>query len=305
MDNVTSPIKKWITQSVWKNAEILNVRPLKGGTSSTVLLIRLIVAGKEKEAVLRIFDNEEWRKEEPDLAMHEAESLRFAANVAIRTPELISVDPEGEECGFPAVVMTKLPGAVILKPNDMTAWIEGMAESLAFIHQYDGDFPWSYQAYTDVSLLTTPLWTKYSEYWEDSLHYLKKSHPAANISFIHRDFHPANVLWTGDQVSGIVDWVNACRGPKGVDVGHCRFNLAMLHGVECADLFLKKYQMKAVDFQYDPYWDILSLVDILTGPPNVYEGWKAFGITHLTDQMMVERLDEYLFSLWKKIQNLS
>ena len=29
---------------------------------------------------------------------------------------------------------------------------------------------------------------------------------------LHRDFHPLNVLWGAADVSGVVDWVNACVG---------------------------------------------------------------------------------------------
>ncbi|MFD0682267.1 MULTISPECIES: hypothetical protein [unclassified Paenibacillus] len=48
----------------------------------------------------------------------------------------------------------------------------------------------------------------------------------------------------------IKPWVNACRGPAGIDIGHCRLNPAML-----------------------------------------------FGVTGLTDKLMVERLDRYMASL--------
>jgi hypothetical protein len=53
-------------------------------------------------------------------------------------------------------------------------------------------------------------------------------------------------------------------------------------------------------FTYDPYWDLLSLIEILIGPPKVYPGWTAFGVTGLTDELMEERLDSYLLSLLKR-----
>ena len=62
-------------------------------------------------------------------------------------------------------------------------------------------------------------------------------------------------------VSGIVDWPNTCLGPAGIDVGHCRVNLALLHGVEFADLFLEAYQRHATEFIYDSYFDIVSIFD--------------------------------------------
>ena len=92
--------------------------------------------------------------------------------------------------------------------------------------------------------------------------------------------------------------MNACQGPEGIDIGHCRLKLEQLYDVETADAFLKAYQKRVEDtFTYDPYWDFLTLIDILFDPPTVYPGWAAFGFTGLTDRMMEERLDMYVGSL--------
>jgi hypothetical protein len=109
-------------------------------------------------------------------------------------------------------------------------------------------------------------------------------------------------LWKDGQVSGVVDWVNACVGPVEIDIGHCRVNLALLFGVESADQFLEAYQTLASgSFNYDPYWDVVSICDFfLPGPPEVYSGWKAFGIHDLHNEMMRERADEYLMSVLKQ-----
>lgn len=100
-------------------------------------------------------------------------------------------------------------------------------------------------------------------------------------------------------MSGVVDWPNACLGPAGIDVGHCRVNLALLYGVEVADLFLATYEKHAgSSFIYDSYWDIVSAFDFVgDGPPTVYGGWAAFGVTGLTDVMMEERMDAFVASL--------
>ena len=115
--------------------------------------------------------------------------------------------------------------------------------------------------------------------------------------FIHRDYHPANVLWAEGKVSGVVDWVNACRGPAGIDVGHCRVNLALLHGVEMADLFLHAYIRYSKDFTYNPYFDIVTVLDFVDEPLTVYKGWTDLGVEGLTDRLMEERMDLYLESI--------
>ena len=55
--------------------------------SSIVHSITLMVLGVESKVVLRQFDNADWLKQEPDLALHEAESLRWAAKTGVPTPE--------------------------------------------------------------------------------------------------------------------------------------------------------------------------------------------------------------------------
>ena len=129
---------------------------------------------------------------------------------------------------------------------------------------------------------------------------MKDIAPTTKQTFIHRDFHPTNVLWHDGNVSGVVDWVNACRGPANVDVGHCRVNLALLHGVEVADQFLDAYLNVANrEFEYNPYWDLLTIFDFIevNEPPTVYEGWINLEVRGLTDTMMRERMERYLISL--------
>jgi aminoglycoside phosphotransferase (APT) family kinase protein len=70
--------------------------------------------------------------------------------------------------------------------------------------------------------------------------------PAYEPVTIHRDFHPGNVLWTGADISGIVDWGNACVGPAAFDLAHLRVNLASLAGQAATD----------ATFPGDPSWDI-------------------------------------------------
>ena len=118
------------------------------------------------------------------------------------------------------------------------------------------------------------------------------------VRFIHRDFHPSNLLWQNGQVSGVVDWVNGCRGPAGIDVAWCRHNLANLHGVAVADDFLGAYiEAAGSEFDYDPHWDLMTVVELLPGPPRMYDGWRASGIAPISSAIMRERVDAYIASV--------
>ncbi|TWT24938.1 aminoglycoside phosphotransferase family protein [Planomicrobium sp. CPCC 101110] len=295
-------ISDWIVESIGEDAEIRHVQPLAGGTSSTLREITVYCSGETASYVLRLFSNKEWLAQEPDLAQHEAQSLRHMSGSGITAPRLVAYDETGKKCGFPATLMTKIRGAVRLQPAKEDQWIDGLAMALAKIHQTNEEsFPFEYFSYNDALTMEKPLWSKVPDEWMRAFYIVAGVRPQTKLSFIHRDYHPSNVLWEGEKVSGVVDWVNACLGPAGVDVGHCRVNLAQLYGVSVADRFLSAYQRYAgASFGYHPYWDLLSLIDILDGPPSVYAGWIEFGMTGLSDELVRHRLDEYLCSLLER-----
>ena len=299
-DMLPERLLQWAARAVHPDAAIVSARQLLGGTSSTMHCLSVQSGGQIVDYVLRQLDNEEWLLEEPDAAQHEAESLRFAAKTGLHTPHIVAYDIDGSACGIPAV---RLEGAVALQPQRLGPWLNGLAQTLASIHAVDADrFGWEYFTYIDVDSLEPPAWSKAPERWSAILGIVRgpRPHPTKHC-FIHRDYHPGNVLWSGGAVSGVVDWVNACRGPAGIDVGQCRLDLAKLHGVEAADTFLSAYERFAeTAFRYDPYWDLLSVVDTLFDPPAVDEGWKAFGVVSLTDELVAERLELYAASLLRR-----
>ncbi|PSL40288.1 aminoglycoside phosphotransferase (APT) family kinase protein [Planomicrobium soli] len=299
--NITLPKKTldWVVKSIGEGAKIQRVQPIAGGTSSTLRELLVCRADKTESYVLRMFSNKEWLEQEPDLAQHEAESLQYMRCRGITVPQLIAFDQTGEECGLPATLMTKINGEVVLQPMEEQVWIDELALTLAKIHKTEGEeFPFEHFSYNNALTMERPLWSKVPNEWMRAFYIAAGIRPQTQLSFIHRDYHPSNVLWEGGKITGVVDWVNACVGPIGVDVGHCRVNLAQLYGVSTADRFLAAYQNYSKEsFKYHPYWDLLSLIDILDGPPSVYTGWLEFGMIGLSDELIQHRLDEYLLSL--------
>ncbi|WP_425147235.1 phosphotransferase family protein [Deinococcus sp.] len=305
-------IRRWIEEQAGPGAAILSAQELVGGTSATLHAVSLRVGGDVQELVIRQFDRLDWLRLEPDLARHEAAALAWAARTGVPTPRLIAYEERAEVCGVPLVLMSRLPGAVNLRPADLSGWLDAQAAALAQIHRTDpggldwadldwADLAWEHFSYSDPASQTPPRWSGVPDAWERALHLVRGPRPAYTPRFIHRDYHPANVLWQGGRLSGVVDWVNACRGPAGADVGHCRVNLAQLFGTLAADEFLSAYRRQAgMAFEYEPFWDILSLTDILTDELAVYAGWWAFGVRDLSGPLIGERLDAYLLSLLER-----
>ena len=310
MNPASEQLLQWVKAAIGgREVAITGMHRLYGGMSSIMQRLELHVDGERRELVLRQFDDEQWLRQEPDLARHEAAALqRASALLGERAPQVIAYDETGERCGRPAVLMTKLDGAMELSPADMSEWLDGLAAAIAGVHAGDGgkaEFAWRYYAYFDVTSLVHAdwAWSQAPDLWRRAADIVGAGLPPYRACFIHRDYHPTNVLWAGGKVSGVVDWVNACIGPAGIDVGHCRVNLAQLYGVEAADAFLEAYRRHAgAAFAYDPYWDLRSLLDMGNDPPDVYPGWTALGVTGLTAELIMARLDAYAASLLERIK---
>jgi aminoglycoside phosphotransferase (APT) family kinase protein len=289
--------RRWIEGAA--GASVVAVRVLPGATSSLLHAVEVEGPTGKRSLVLRRFVNEKWVNAEPDVAVREGMSLQHATRAGLPAPELIALDADGEHCGVPATLVTRLEGSVVLEPADWKQWLRGLAAAATRIHRVDAaGFRWKYRRYNEGATLTLPRWSKQQDAWAKAIEVVEGPPRSYSECFVHRDYHPSNVLWQNGRVSGVVDWVNGCRGPAGIDVAWCRHNLANLHGVSVADEFLSSYVAAAgSEFTYDPYWDLMSVVELLPGPPSMYEGWRASGIPNISNAVMRERVDEYVASV--------
>ena len=290
-------VRSWIEDAA--EGRVTSVAVLPGATSSLLHSIEIESNGQRRSLVLRRFTNEVWVRQEPDIAVREAASLQQATRAGLPAPQLVATDRDGSYCGVPATLVTMLPGEVVLRPTNWNEWIKGLAHAAAQIHRVDAaGFRWKYRRFNDGDALAVPLWSTRPKVWKKAIDVVQGPTPSYRECFVHRDYHPSNVLWSKGRVTGVVDWVNGCRGPAGIDVAWCRHNLANLHGVSVADDFLAAYIGAAgSEFAYDPYWDLMSVVELLPGPPSMYEGWRANGVPHISDAVMRERVDLYVASL--------
>jgi aminoglycoside phosphotransferase (APT) family kinase protein len=303
--NLPSDLLHWIADAIGPGTTVESVRQLQGATSSTLYAVDAARNGRRVDLVLRRFTNREWLREEPDIPQREAESMRMARRVGVSAPEPVALDDRQGQDGVPVLLMTRLPGAVDLLPDDMDGWLYGLAEAILPLHSLEAaDFPWEYAPYNDVTRLAVPAWSSCPDLWRQAIEIVNGPWPEAHTCFIHRDYHPTNVLWQDGRVSGVVDWPNGCRGPVDLDLAWCRMNLAGMYGVEVADRFLHAYESlagSAFGYRYHPFWDLIVIIEGLPGPPDVYPPWVEFGMSGLTDALMLEREDAYLNSVMGKI----
>jgi hypothetical protein len=110
-----------------------------------------------------------------------------------------------------------------------------------------------YRPYELGKQLLPPTWTRHPRAWWRAIEVYQGPAPSTERVFLHRDFHPGNVLWRRRRLTGVVDWANASLGAPEADVGHCRANLAGHLGSAVADDFLARWQALTGRTSYHPY----------------------------------------------------
>jgi aminoglycoside phosphotransferase (APT) family kinase protein len=250
---VTARHRAWVSGHT--GSRVTGVRRLAGASSTAV---HGLVLADGRRVVLRRYAWAAYMQAEPDAPQREVDSLVFARAHALAVPDVLAADVTGHEVGdgVPALLMSFVPGRAIAVP-DLTS----LAEVAATIHSLDADgfaheyFPW----YADTTLAPPPgsaqpsLWTRAIELWHTAM-------PPYEPRFIHRDFHPGNVLWSRGRPTGIVDWPNGCRGPRGCDVAHCRTNLISLSGEGAADTFTAAYESLTGE-RHHPFWELAAVLE--------------------------------------------
>ena len=253
---------RWVESEL--GARVEGVRACKGGSSSAIHLVRLSRGTSRLTVVLRRYVIAELNDEEPDIAEREARVLRLLNRCEITTPELLAVDTSGDRAGAPAIVMTRVPGRVEWSPTDIEPWLHQLAELLPQLHASpitvaDGVQP--FRPYEPESWGPPP-WMRNPKLWDRAVEVFHGARLDPDGVFIHRDFHPGNVLWRRGRVAGLVDWQAASVGPRTVDVVHCRSNLLSRFGAEVADRFLAIWQ-RMTGCDYHPWAEVVMLVDAL------------------------------------------
>ena len=125
--------------------------------------------------------------------------------------------------------------------------------------------PRTYQSWASPAKHVVPEWAREPAAWERAFEVLEQDPPPYDGTFLHRDFAPRNVLWTGPDVTGVVDWVETSWGPPWLDVAHFRTNLVLTHGTEVADRFAATYA-RLTGREPQPYFDVMDVVGLLPAP---------------------------------------
>ncbi|MEU9271821.1 aminoglycoside phosphotransferase family protein [Streptomyces sp. NPDC048251] len=288
---------------------IVRTEALHGGI--TAEMRRLTVGtrdGDTRDLVLRTFVDPSFVENAEELLNREAGVLALLAGTDVPAPEPVAVDPTAAQCEYPSLLMTHLAGRTVLDDEGLEARVPLLARQLVAIHALrPAERPQAYEAWTTADAVVPPEGADAAA-WAAATDVIRRPAPPYEGRFLHRDFHPGNVLFdvvprspAGPRITGVVDWVQTSWGPADLDVAHCSTNLALLHGPAWGLRFAAAYEeaggVLAAAASERLYWRLLDGLAFAAGLQWVTRPWREAGRAELTTRAAEERLDAYVTAL--------
>ncbi|WBP90959.1 aminoglycoside phosphotransferase family protein [Kitasatospora cathayae] len=323
--------RRWVEGVLAPGERITRVRALQGGWTSQMRRLDIEPSddgddgdgddgrgsddgsgGGGYTLVLRSFVKPFYRRHAPAMLEREAGVLRLLEAGAIPAPRLRAVDATGAHCDDPSLVMTHLPGSVrVHEDADVARRTTLLAGQLATLHTLEvpeQERPRPWQAWTSPERVQVPAATERAGLWKRAVELIDREAPAHHACFLHRDFHPGNVLFTGHgpqlAISGVVDWVETSWGPSDLDVAHCSTTLALLHGAPAglalADAYEQAGGTLTADGRDHLYWRLLDALAFAPDAEKVAVPWRELGRTDLSAPVLAGRLEDYLQALFDR-----
>jgi aminoglycoside phosphotransferase (APT) family kinase protein len=296
--------RAWVAKQLPEGRTVDKSTFLTGGWSAQM---RRLTLDDGTALALRTFVKPFFRRHAPGLLAREAEVLTLlAGQEGVPAPELTGVDATAEQCDHPSLLMSLLPGRVrVDEEDDLDPRVDLLAAQLARIHRVvPEERPRPYQAWTSPDRVLAPE----GAMWERAVDVIRRDPPPYEGCFLHRDFHPGNVLFTGSgaglRISGVVDWVETSWGPADLDVAHCSTALALLHGPEYGLGFRERYEAQGghrlADGPDHLYWRLLDALAYAPDAAKLAGPWRELGRTDLTPQVLGGRLEAYVAGLLER-----
>jgi hypothetical protein len=247
------------------------VGPVAGSTTASARAFRVrgVRGARGVEAAIPVlvkaYDRELPGVDGAHFVFSEARGLTAAEQAGLPAPRLVAVDADGSRVGFPAIAMTVLRGEVRARPTSTAdEWVDGLATELVRIAEAPRpaiELPLAESWRQPASADDPPEWITDGAVWRAAVERVDAGLVGSTDGFIHRDYHPLNVLWHDDEVTGVLDWVNACEGPIEYDVSRCRVNVALAIGLDGADAFLGA--CGELGRAYERVWDLETVFSLL------------------------------------------
>ncbi|MEU0068698.1 phosphotransferase [Streptomyces sp. NPDC006332] len=110
-------------------------------------------------------------------------------------PALVAADPTAAYCEYLSLLMTYLAGRTVLDDERLEARVPLLARQLVAIHALrPAERPRAYEAWTTADAVVPPNGADAAA-WAAAIDVIRKPAPSYEGRFLHRDFHPGNVLF--------------------------------------------------------------------------------------------------------------
>ena len=310
-DRGWSDTRAWVEERVGEKCRIDAVERLRGGWTSEMRRLRISGTGEPQWLVLRSFVKPFFVQHAKGLLTREADILCLLSETDVPVAAFRGVDATAVYCDHPSLLMSLLPGSVRLEEEDAGLRAELLARQLVGIHQVRvpvEDRPRVYQAWTSPDRVRLPESTERPALWQRAVDIIRRDPPDYRPCFLHRDFHPGNVLFTGQgarlEITGVVDWVETSWGPADLDVAHCSTALALMHGAQEGMRLADRYLASGGTLSEDPaahlYWRVLDALAFAPDAEKVAVPWRELGRNDLTSALLTSRLEDYLEELFRR-----
>ena len=290
---IPARVEAWVQQHC--AGRITTVEPVGGGRTDTIWSVR---SGETDPLILRYVEIEAWGETGRQHIVSEARGCRLMSGSPLPVPRLIATDPDGQETGAYVNLTSWLPGQARLGPLSGQA-IDELARVAVVIHQTPvaaDERPQPYAFWTPPDL-AVPAWSSRPDLWQRAIDLFAAGPPETPHGLVHRDFHPGNILWQGDRITGVIDWAETSWGPADLDVVHSCTNFAMLHDFASARAFLAAYRGHGGQLDRDPeaarFWAVSDILGFLPDPDPVVRALTATR-PDLTPDRLRTRLEELL-----------
>jgi aminoglycoside phosphotransferase (APT) family kinase protein len=289
--------RDWVLGSVPGSVRLKRAERLPGGQSGHTHLVELERRDQPPlELVLKRLTQPEFT-ERPAIAIEvDALSALAGHDLGVGVPEVVAHDLVGSICDLPALLMTRVPGRIVLAATDSRPRVAALGRALARFHGARVPCPEPLEAYAIgfhrrqkpvPAGIAAPDW---SRVWR-----ILESRAWSGDRLIHGDFHIGNTVFEGQELTGIVDWALARRGAHELDVSYCRLDLSLLMGGDASAVFSAAYADElGEELPGLALWDLAASVRTCPDPVEWLPGWFDAGRSDLTPALIQSRLCEFV-----------
>ena len=216
-----------------------------------------------------------------DAAQRETDVLPRLSPLGDLVPRLIAADTSLDR---PLVVTTVVPGSTPQRTLSIDTIAREMAAALVRIHALRGEGLRAAPSAPPAG--TSALARRAQDEWDS----LDLSDPVLT----HSDFWSGNALWTGQRLTGVVDWAGARQGPRGIDLAWCRQDLVLLGSTSAPEVFLTEYERGLGRPVGDiRSWDVQAAASAHERVETWLPNYHGIGRTDMAESDLRHRLDAW------------